>query len=233
MATLSQCHYCFDVLTSYLENRTPLPLTKLEELCKKQAQLLHNQTNGFPNGSSNGTLRATSTLLKTPLFVTWKIHSKPGRSELRGCIGTFEPKTLTSGLREYAITAGIHDTRFDPISVKELSRLECSVTLLTDFEPIIDSMDWSLGTHGLQINFVYHDRQMGATYLPDVPGEQGWTKEETLISLMRKAGWTGKRDQWKKVHLNITRYQGSKQTVSWQDYQDLLALDDGNAGVEV
>jgi AMMECR1 domain-containing protein len=87
-------------------------------------------------------------------------------------------------------------------------------------------MDWTLGTHGLQIDFVYHHRRMGATYLPDVPAEQGWTKEETLISLMRKAGWTGRRDEWKKVSLRITRYQGSKATVNWQEYEELLNGDE-------
>jgi hypothetical protein len=52
-------------------------------------------------------------------------------------------------------------------------------------------MDWTLGTHGLRISFVHRGRRYGATYLPDVPVEQGWTKEETVESLMRKAGWDG------------------------------------------
>lgn len=99
------------------------------------------------------------------------------------------------------------------------------MTLLTDFEPASGPTDWELGVHGLQIDFVHHSRRMGATYLPDVPTEQGWTKEETLISLMRKAGWTGRRDDWKKIKLSITRYQGSRATVSWDEYQQLLALD--------
>jgi AMMECR1 domain-containing protein len=96
------------------------------------------------------------------------------------------------------------------------------VTLLTDFEPASSPMDWTIGTHGLQIDFVYHNRRMGATYLPDVPAEQGWTKEETLMSLMRKAGWTGRRDTWRSVDLKVTRYQGSKATVSWGEYQELV-----------
>jgi uncharacterized protein (TIGR00296 family) len=119
------------------------------------------------------------------------------------------------------------DSRFDPIEPRELPRLECGVTLLTDFEPAADPMDWTLGENGIQIEFVYHHRRMGATYLPDVPAEQGWTKEETIISLMRKAGWTGRRDEWKNISLKVTRYQGSKATVSWQEYQDLLKLEEG------
>ena len=102
------------------------------------------------------------------------------------------------------------------------------MTLLTDFEPAADTLDWTLGKHGLQIEFVYHHRRLGATYLPDVATEQGWTREETVVSLMRKAGWTGRRDEWHKVAasgtMRVTRYRGSKATVSWADYCALLAL---------
>lgn len=38
---------------------------------------------------------------------------------------------------------------------------------------------------------MYKGRRHGATYLPDVAVEQGWDKEETVESLMRKAGWDG------------------------------------------
>jgi len=83
-------------------------------------------------------------------------------------------------------------------------------------------MDWTLGRHGLQIDFVYHHRRLGATYLPDVPVEQGWTKEETIASLMRKAGWTGRRDEWSKVPLKVTRYRGSNATGRWAGYRQLI-----------
>jgi len=83
-------------------------------------------------------------------------------------------------------------------------------------------MDWEHGTHGLRISFVYHGRRLGATYLPDVPVEQGWTKEETLISLMRKAGWSGRESEWKKVELNVTRYKGTKANVSWEQYKSVV-----------
>lgn len=116
----------------------------------------------------------------------------------------------------------LDDTRFDPITLKELKTLECGVTLLTDFQPAEGPMAWELGVHGLRINFVYHGRRMGATYLPDVAKEQGWTKEETLISLMRKAGWTGRADDWKKIDLNVVTYRGTKESVSWADYRKIV-----------
>ena len=75
-------------------------------------------------------------------------------------------------------------------------------------------MDWEIGTHGLRITFIYNGRRYSSTYLPDVAKEQEWTKEETMISLMRKAGWSGRRHEWRKVELDVVRYQG-KQVRLW------------------
>lgn len=59
--------------------------------------------------------------------MTWKI----GRDHrLRGCIGTFSAMRLHSGLREYAITSALKDSRFAPINRDEFSRLTVSVSIL-------------------------------------------------------------------------------------------------------
>ena len=56
-----------------------------------------------------------------PLFVTWYI----GRDKrLRGCIGTFQPLPLHDGLKEYAITSALRDTRFNPINKVTCSSFE-------------------------------------------------------------------------------------------------------------
>lgn len=120
------------------------------------------------------------------------------------------------------------DTRFNPISARELPTLECAVTLLTNFEPAADSMDWTLGTHGLRISFSIGHGRYGATYLPDVALDQGWTKEETLVSLMRKAGWNGAERDWKKVKLDVVRYQGKKVNLAyneWKEWRDWVEED--------
>lgn len=63
----------------------------------------------------------------SPLFVTWHI----GRDRrLRGCIGTFSDMNLHSGLREYALTSSMRDSRFAPISRDEFSKLTVSVSIL-------------------------------------------------------------------------------------------------------
>ncbi|KAK4242876.1 AMMECR1 domain-containing protein [Achaetomium macrosporum] len=159
-------------------------------------------------------------ITESPLFVTWNtISPRHGDRSLRGCIGTFEPQDLDEGLSSYALISALQDMRFSPITARELPSLEVAVTLLTDFEDADDAMDWELGTHGLRISFYYHGRRYGATYLPDVAVEQGWTKEETVVSLMRKAGWVGRRDKWQEVELKVVRYQGKKESLEYGEFK--------------
>ncbi|KAI0554786.1 AMMECR1 domain-containing protein [Xylaria curta] len=169
-------------------------------------------------------------ITESPLFVTWNTVSASGRTSLRGCIGTFEAQELEEGLSSYAITSAIHDMRFDPISKRELPSLEAAVTLLTDFEDCDDAMDWELGTHGIRISFVDRGRRYGATYLPDVAVEQEWTKEETLLSLMRKAGWVGRKDKWQDIDLKVVRYQGKKESLQYPEYKHWRDWVQSNAG---
>lgn len=136
------------------------------------------------------------------------------------------------------------DTRFSPIPKSLILSLSCSLTLLGSFEPCTNAMDWILGTHGLRISFIHRGRRYGATYLPDVPVEQGWTKDETVESLMRKAGWDGGAGNvarrllrttdkpWDQVsEFRAVKYQGLKASASydqWQAWRDwVLSLDDG------
>ena len=117
------------------------------------------------------------------------------------------------------MTSALHDSRFSPITLAELPTLEAAVTLLTDFETCTDPLAWELGVHGIKISFYERHRRYTATYLPDVAVEQEWTKEETLESLIRKAGLTG-RKKWRDVgELQVVRYQGRKEGVEYEEYR--------------
>ncbi|KAK6397293.1 hypothetical protein LTR65_006267 [Meristemomyces frigidus] len=160
-----------------------------------------------------------------PLFVTWNTLSKNGHKSLRGCIGTFEAQELEHGLRSYALTSAFEDTRFPPISSSELPSLSNHVTLLTNFsQPTKDPLDWTLGKHGLRISFSYQGRRYGSTYLPDVAKEQGWTKEETLVSLMRKGGWNGSSSSWMRTWRDgrgeIVRYEGKQVGLHYPEWRE-------------
>eukprot|EP00741_Cyanophora_paradoxa_P018565 tig00021070_g17924.t1 len=151
-----------------------------------------------------------------PLFVSWY---KGGSLDLRGCIGSLSPITLHSGLKNYALTSAFKDRRFSPIEKRELSRLHCGVSLLTHFEPAADYLDWEIGVHGLVIEFHKSGQRYSATYLPDVCPEQGWNKVECINSLIKKAGWHGAVGDDLRRSLQVTRYQGTKCMVSWDEYQ--------------
>lgn len=191
-----------------------------------------SSTSASLGGASTPATSASSltpaSVTSAPLFVTWNTldddvvdddDDEQDGVSLRGCIGTFENQPLAEGLPEYAIISALHDTRFPPITRRELPTLQVAVTLLTDFEEAADARDWEIGTHGIRLSFHDKGRRYGATYLPDIASEQGWTRDETLFSLVRKAGWTGNRAQWTKLELKVTRYQGKKRSLNYGEYK--------------
>lgn len=124
--------------------------------------------------------------------------------------------------------SAFEDSRFSPITAALMPSLSNHVTLLTNFStPTRDPLDWTLGIHGLRISFTYHGRRYGATYLPDVAKEQGWTKEEAVVSLMRKAGWNGSSSNWQKTWKDgsgeLVRYEGEQvglEYAEWKEWRD-------------
>ncbi|KAL1732771.1 AMMECR1 domain-containing protein [Schizophyllum commune] len=181
---------------------------------------------------------------KYPLFVTWNTR-RTGRSpRLRGCIGTFESLPLHEGIPEYALISAFRDHRFRKIERSELPSLECGISLLTDFEDADTYLDWTLGVHGIRINFphpslltatspsgspspysssasiprVSNKQRFSAVYLPDVMPEQGWDKIESVDSAIRKAGWTGRITEDLRRSVHLVRFQSRKCTVGWDEY---------------
>jgi len=151
-----------------------------------------------------------------PLFVTWQIGKE---KKLRGCIGTFNEMNLQHGLREYAITSAMKDSRFNPVTREELPKLHVSVSILCHFVDATDFLDWEIGVHGIRIEF-YNDRgsKKTATYLPEVPREQGWDKIQTIDSLLRKGGFKGQVTPEVRRGIRLVRYQSEKVTVAYADY---------------
>ncbi|KAH1335132.1 hypothetical protein KXV68_000903 [Aspergillus fumigatus] len=223
------------ILSGSTAATTPISESTQPEMAETRQQRLHDQ--------------------RYPLFVTWNTLSKNGHKSLRGCIGTFDAHELAEGLRAYALTSAFEDSRFSPIPQSLLPSLSCSLTLLGSFEPCTNALDWILGVHGIRISFIHRGRRYGATYLPDVAVEQGWTKEETLESLMRKAGWdgvttggvarrllrgssggghSGSSKPWEQVSdFRVVKYQGLKASASyaeWQEWREwVMSLKDGSA----
>lgn len=144
----------------------------------------------------------------------------PG-NRLRGCIGTFEEKNLSEGLRDYTVSSAFRDSRFSPISASELPQLTVTVSLLVSFEPARDYTDWHIGVHGIRIEFSQSGRRHNATYLPQVALEQGWDHVGTIDSLLRKGGWKGSVTESDRRRISVTRYQSRKHTISYSEYLNM------------
>jgi len=151
-----------------------------------------------------------------PLFVTWEIGKD---KKLRGCIGTFNEMQLHSGLREYAVTSAMRDSRFSPVTREEFTKLHVSVSILCNFEDGADYLDWDIGRHGIRIEFT-NDRgtKKTATYLPEVPTTQGWDKLQTIDSLLRKGGFKGQVTGDVRRSIRLVRYQSEKVSIGYQEY---------------
>lgn len=155
----------------------------------------------------------------SPLFVTWN-KREHGVKQLRGCIGTFSDIPLTRGIREYALISAFEDTRFRPITEKELPLLSVNITVLRNFTKASDAMDWTLGKHGIRVKLSRGGRSYGATFLPDVAVEQGWTKEETVEHCIRKSGY---RYDYDLADVEVIRYEGVKVGCDYDEYQHYVS----------
>ena len=150
--------------------------------------------------------------------MTWTIGKE---KELRGCVGTFESGKLEKKLREYALISAFEDDRFEPIEKKEIKNLNCEVSLLVEFEKAKNAMDWTVGIHGIDIEFE-DDKGVdySATFLPEVAEQEGWDQRTTLKYLVRKAGYRGSLDKILN-RIKLTRYQSIKKTITFDEYKKM------------
>jgi hypothetical protein len=114
--------------------------------------------------------------------------------QLRGCIGRHAATTpLYRTVADMAVAAAFQDHRFPPLSLDELDHVEIKISVYTMPVTKVDSpFDIELGVHGI----IFRKGRFQSTYLPEVPVEQGWSLEETLSHLCRKAGLGP--DDWKE-----------------------------------
>jgi AmmeMemoRadiSam system protein A len=113
-------------------------------------------------------------------FVTLKKHT-----QLRGCIGyIWAEEPIYETVQRAAIAAAVRDPRFPPVTRGELDELTVEISLLSPMKLVADTEDIVLGRHGL---FIRHGYAQGLL-LPQVAPEQGWTREQFLEGICRKAG---------------------------------------------
>jgi len=138
---------------------------------------------------------------RLPPAVTGSLREKRGAfvtlrrkqdGELRGCVGFSEPRfPLGEAVERAAQLAAFEDGRFEPVRADELDGLSLDVSVLSPLVPITpDAVE--VGRHGLMLRC---EGRVGL-FLPLVPVQFGWDREEYLQQLCRKAGLP--RDSWRR-----------------------------------
>lgn len=202
-------------------------LTMSKSLCCLAFESLYNKLSSDLSRVSYETfkkleLASTELPSKAPLFITWNKND-----QLRGCIGTFQALPIESGTVKFALTSSLQDPRFSPISKLEFDQLSVSVTLLDNFVPIKKWDDWSIGDHGLKINFTKNGESYLGTFLPSVAVEQEWDKITTLLYLLRKADYNDvKKSKIVEFYQNgidegwleLVRYDGLKDSIDYGEF---------------
>jgi AmmeMemoRadiSam system protein A len=135
-------------------------------------------------------------------FVTLTI-----RGELRGCIGTLEPRQpLIQDVREHAIAAALEDPRFPPVEEDELSRIQIEVSRLT--HPLLlqytDAADLLSKIRPLVDGVILRDGFRRATFLPQV-----WEKIPDCAQFLNHLCWKlgVEENAWRKRPLEVITYQ--------------------------
>jgi AmmeMemoRadiSam system protein A len=120
------------------------------------------------------------------------------KGELRGCIGYTAPmKPLALTVRDVSAYAAVEDTRFQPVSPKELPLLEYEISVLSPLRRVLDINEIQVSRHGL----VMKQGGREGLLLPQVPVEQGWDRATFLEQTCAKAGLL--KDCWKDERTDI------------------------------
>lgn len=116
--------------------------------------------------------------------------------------------------------SALQDHRFSPIQKSEVPSLHCTVSLIFGFEKSPSCLEWEIGVHGLIIRFydAHARRNRSATFLPEVPAAEGWSKQQTIDYLIQKSGYSGAVTPDLYRAIELTTYRSSPFSMSYQEY---------------
>ena len=113
--------------------------------------------------------------------------------DLRGCRGEIEAQfPLWDSVQRISILSATDDPRFRPMTHDELADMHIEISVLTPMCLARSPEEVMVGKHGVMIRHGGH----GGLFLPQVPVEQGWDRDEYLSTLCwMKAGLPA--DAWR------------------------------------
>ena len=113
-------------------------------------------------------------------FVTLRVGGR-----LRGCIGRMSSdQPLPQTIAAVVLQSALEDSRFPPLSSRELPGVEIEISALTQSRPVPGPKSIRPGVDGV----VLRKGGRSAVFLPQVATEQGWGVDMLLTQLCRKAG---------------------------------------------
>jgi AmmeMemoRadiSam system protein B/AmmeMemoRadiSam system protein A len=182
--------------------QSPAELVPLSPEAKEELLVLARQTaTQFLTTETFPAFHTDDPALLQPLgaYVTYE---KEG--ELRGCVGRIEAdRPAYLNVQYAAVAAALADSRFPPIIPEELEDLTIEITLLEPLRQVESPDEIEIGRDGVLMR-VGADK--GALYLPQVPPEQGWDLQATLLNLCRKAGLPD--DAWQRDDARLYVFTG-------------------------
>jgi AmmeMemoRadiSam system protein A len=129
------------------------------------------------------------------------------RGQLRGCIGTIEPRqaNVAEEVIQNAMSAATRDPRFPPVDARELGDLEISVDVLGSPEPI-DSLDQlDPKRYGLIVQSLANPLKRGLL-LPDLPSIRT-AEEQFHHTKVYKAGILDDDEPIQMYRFEVVRYK--------------------------
>ena len=123
--------------------------------------------------------------------------------DLRGCRGeVFAHYPLWESVQRISILSAMDDPRFRPMTHAELADTHIEISVLTPMRLARSPEEVVVGRHGVMIRKGGH----GGLFLPQVPVEQGWDRDEYLSTLCwMKAGLPA--DAWRKPDVQLYLFE--------------------------
>jgi AmmeMemoRadiSam system protein A len=123
--------------------------------------------------------------------------------ELRGCRGEIEAEyPLWESVQRVSVLSAIDDPRFQPMTLSELPATHIEISALTPLRLVNSPDEVIVGQHGVMIR----KGGRGGLFLPQVPIEQGWDRDEYLSTLCwMKAGLPA--DAWRKKDVQLYTFE--------------------------
>ncbi len=123
--------------------------------------------------------------------------------DLRGCRGEIEAQyPLWESVQRVSILSATDDPRFRPMTCDELADTHIEISVLTPMRLVTSPEEVIVGQHGVMIRRGGY----GGLFLPQVPVEQGWDRDEYLSTLCwMKAGLPA--DAWRKPGTQLYTFE--------------------------